>query len=129
MRENQITNIVVLTLGQALNAGFIPDGAVLRRKDGASVSMSFLSTYSGSIRKAVGTGNPEFPALVEGTILHKSLLATEKARKSQTDKTGRKYDLVEFDDGQLFVSIPGYADLPLDTFDVADAVNAAAKAE
>lgn len=120
MQENQVVSFRVLSLGEALNAGFIPDGQNLRHKEtGATLAQSTLNSHAGAILKGVGTGNAEFPVTLNGSILHKNFISKEVKRLQQTDKTGRKYDLVAFEDGAVFVDVPssGFV-LPLSLHDL-----------
>lgn len=125
MKENQVVSLIVLTLGQALNAGFVPENGMLRHTSGATIPQSVLALHNGKIVKGIGTGNAQFPVTIDGQIFHKSLVSLEKSRKGLSKANGSKYDLVSFQDGTLLVSIPGYGDFPLDQFDVADEAAAA----
>jgi hypothetical protein len=116
MKENKSIKFIVLSLGQALSAGFVPDGTLLRHKSGASISQQTLENLSGSVVEGKSTGNAEFPVVAGGTILHKSLVALQTGTKTVEQAGGDDIELVKFENGTLYV-VTGSGDYQIEGFD------------
>lgn len=87
--------VKIASVGDALNAGFIPKGGNLENSKGVSVSAGQLQAAAGKTKDGQETGNKDYPFIIEGTIWPKELVFPQVAKN------------VEFKGGQFNVYADG----------------------
>lgn len=65
--------VKVASIGEALNAGFLPKGDELVNDKGVSILQSFFRSIQGKVVNGDRTGNEQFPIVVDGVLLPKEL--------------------------------------------------------
>lgn len=89
--------VKIASVGDALNAGFIPKGGNLENKQGVTVSAGQLQSYAGKTKEAQETGNKDYPYIIEGQIWPKELVFAQVAK--DVEFKGGKFNV--FADGSV----------------------------
>lgn len=99
--SERIKTVKVRTLGELLNAGFLPNGENLTHtKTGATLRMPTLTSYQGrGALVPVNTGNTDWPITIDGHLFPKEAIIPEHA----IVKDGGLADaFIVYEDGSIF---------------------------
>lgn len=105
---------VVATLGEALGEGFTPDGESLKNpSDGNKTAIRILKEFGGRVVNVEVTGNTDYPALLNGSVILPDALVNMETKYTEYDgSAGHKDSLAQLEDGSLIhngVLIPASA--------------------
>ena len=89
--------VKVASIGEALDAGFLPKNGDLVNDKGTAVSQGFFQSIAGSVIEGDKTGNAQFPVVYDGVLLPAELVY--KRTKKAVAHQGGVYDV--FADGSV----------------------------